>query len=241
MRHFATHGWLVAAPDHKDNTLAGAVDPLPTKHYFERPLDIRATIDALQALPASDALAGKLDTQRVVLSGHSFGCYTTWASAGASYDIESVRAACEAGEFPAKVCTEDEIAAFETDLSDPRVAAILPMAGAANKTFFGEDGVNAVGMPVLFLTGGDDDVGGAALFDAISGVDMTWIDIAGGCHQLFGFGNCTGISDEVGFPIVNAYALAFARRHLLADDDPVVASILDGSHEISPKVTFKKK
>ncbi len=240
-RHLATHGWVVVAPDHKDNTLAGAVDPLPTKHYFERPLDIRAALDALEDLPESDPLAGKVDTGGVVMSGHSFGCYTTWASGGAAYDMNAVRAACEAGEFPAKMCTEAEVAAFETDLSDSRVQAILPMAGRPRDMFFGQDGYDAVPVPILFLTGGDDDVGAAGLFDQVSGIDMTWVEIAGGCHQLFGLGNCEGISDELGFPIVNAYALAFGRRHLLGDEDGVVAAIVDGSHEVSDLVSFKKK
>ena len=240
MRHMATHGWVVVAPDHKDNTLAGAVEPLPTKHYFERPLDIRATLDALEKLPDSDPLANKADTKRVVMSGHSFGCYTTWASAGASFDVTSIRAACEAEELPAKECTEGEIAAFETDLSDSRVIAIVPMAGGSRDTFFGKNGYDKVQLPVLLLTGGDDDVGAAELFERVD-VEMTWVDIAGGCHQLFGLGKCDEIGDEVGFPIVNAYVLAFARKQLLADDDATVTSILNGSHEVSELVSFKKK
>ena len=38
----------------------------------------------------------KVDTGGVVMSGHSFGCYTTWASGGADYNMNAVRAAMSA-------------------------------------------------------------------------------------------------------------------------------------------------
>ncbi|MBN4059038.1 hypothetical protein JYT22_00120 [Endomicrobium sp. AH-315-J14] len=241
MRHFATHGWLVVAPDHKDNTLVGSTEPLPTAHYFHRPLDIRASLDALESLPADDPLSGKADLSRVIMSGHSFGTYTTWASAGSKYDEDSIQQACDSGDFPEGGCTAEEIAVFKTDLTEPRVKAGIPMAGGGRSKFFGDSGYNAVKIPMLLMTGGDDDVGAQDLFDLASGIDLTWIDVAGGCHQLYGFGDCENISNDEGFPIVNAYALAFARKHILADDDATVNAIVDGSEVVSDKVSFVMK
>jgi hypothetical protein len=72
-------------------------------------------------------------------------------------------------------------------------------------------------------------------------MDLTWIDIEGGCHQAFALGGCDAVADEVVFPIINEYALAFGRRHVLVDARAEVESALDGSREISDLVTFQKK
>lgn len=240
MRHFASHGWLVIAPDHTGNTLVGGVDLRPLHHYYERPLDIRACLDALENLPADDPVAGQVDLDHVAMTGHSFGTYTTWAVAGASYDMTAIEEACASGDLEVD-CPADELAMFDTDLSDPRVEVAVPMAGGRRDAFFGNDGYDAATLPMLLMTGSDDDVGAQDLFDGVSGVDLTWIDIAGGCHQLFGLGGCELISDDVGLPIVNAYALAFARRHALGDDDPAVAAIVEGNDTVAPEVTFQAK
>jgi len=240
MRHFASHGWLVIAPEHKDNTLLNAIEPRPFYHYYQRPLDIRACLDALENLPDDDPVAGKVDMSNVAMTGHSFGTYTTWAVAGAAYDVDAIQAACDAGELEVD-CPPDELAVFETDLSDPRVEVAIPMAGGARDNFFGEDGYDAVTIPMLLMTGSDDEVGAQELFDRVTSVDLTWVEIAGGCHQIFGFGDCPNIANEVGFPIVNTYALAFARRYALDDDDPTVVGIVEGTETVAPEATFQSK
>ena len=215
MRHFASHGWLVIAPDHLGNTLLGGVELRPLHHYYERPLDIRACLDALESLPTDDPVSGLADLNHVAMTGHSFGTYTTWAVAGATYDPVAIQAACDSGELEVD-CPPDELAVFETELSDPRVEVAIPMAGGRRDAFFGTNGYDAATIPMLLMTGSDDDVGAQDLFDGVSGVDLTWVDVAGGCHQLFGLGGCEEISDEAGFPIVNAYALAFAHQFAIA-------------------------
>ncbi len=232
MRHFASHGWIAVAPDHKDDTLLNAVDPVPTAHFFHRPLDLRAALDAL----AADAeLDGRADLTRVAMSGHSRGTYTAWAVSGARFDVASIEAACGTDALP-NGCTADELAVFETDLADPRIDVAIPMAGGERPEFFGDDGYDAIAIPTLLMTGSEDDVGAQALFDK-AGFDLTWIDIEGGCHQLFGYGGCSNIPNDEGFAIVNAYALAFARRHVLDDDS--VAGIVDGSDTVSARVRYQ--
>lgn len=233
--HLATHGWVVVVPDHTDNTLFGAVDPLPAAHYFERPLDIRAALDSLSE-QVPDA-----DPSRVLLTGHSFGAYTTWAAGGASYDIAAVQARCDAGEIGDGSCTEAERAMYASDLSDDRVVATMPMAGGYDTAWFGETGYRSIQGPAFLMSGSEDDVGDQEVWDRMTDIPLTWIDVAGGCHQTFGIGGCGGLDDTTGWSIVETYALAYARAQVLGDDTPAVLGVLDGSQVVSDLVTFQRR
>lgn len=240
MRYFATHGWVVVAPDHEDNTLLGNVDPLPTRHYYERPLDIRAALDALAQLPEDDPLHGSANLAAVAMSGHSFGVYTTWAVGGAAFDPQAIELGCADGDVRGE-CLPDELAVFtSTDLSDPRPRALIPMAGGKRDQFFGADGLDAIELPVMIMTGtADNPDSGRAVFETVDGPPITWVNVEGGCHQLFGFGGCPEVEDAEGFGIVNTYAFAFARHHVLGDDSERTMEILSGAASISPRVALR--
>ena len=85
--HLASHGYVVASPDHHGDTFLdlalGIVDPIASS-AVNRPLDMQFVLDQLLARNASagDFLAGAIDPARVGMSGHSFGGYTTFALAG---------------------------------------------------------------------------------------------------------------------------------------------------------------
>jgi len=232
LRWLATHGWVSIAPDHTGNTFTDNVDPSPTSIYFLRATDVSASLDALEAeIPEAD-------TERVLLSGHSRGVHTVWAVSGATY--EGVRATCDAGETPSGECTEAEIAVFEGGLGDPRVVAAVPTAGSIPRGWFGETGHESVTIPMLLMTGGDDNPESAATtFATTTSVEMTWVEVAGGCHQLFALGGCEAIPNDEGFPLVSRYALAFGRRVLLGDES--VAALLDGSEIPDPRVTLRTR
>lgn len=234
--HLATHGWLVVVPDHTDNTLFGAVEPLPTAHYFERPLDVRAALDSVRG-EVGDAA----DVDRVLLTGHSFGVYTTWGAGGATYDQAAIAARCDAGEIGDGTCTEAERAMFASDLSDDRVIATLPMAGSYDPDWFGETGYRTIQGPVFAMSGSEDDVGADDQWARMTDLPLTWIDVEGGCHQTFGIGGCADLDDATGWSIVETYALAYARAQVLGDVDPTVTGILDGSVEVSDRVTFQRR
>ncbi len=241
-RYFASHGWVAIAPDHKDNTLTGNVSPLPTAHFLHRPLDIRAAIDALDALPNSDDLSSAVDTSRVLLTAHSFGTYTTWGVTGGRYDAAAVKASCDDANRRPYDCTEAELNAFSADLSDPRVVAAIPMAGGRYQDFFGDKGQSSISVPIALMTGSNDDVGAADLYDNTSKFPLTWVDIDGGCHLSFSLGSCKTLADADGFAIVNTFALAFGRYHVLDDgDDSESAQIVEGRAELSPLATIKRR
>ncbi|MEZ4233026.1 MAG: hypothetical protein R3B89_27850, partial [Polyangiaceae bacterium] len=86
-----------------------------------------------------------------------------------------------------------------------------------------------------------DPVGADQVFAEMQSLDLTWVEVSGGCHQLFGLGNCPDIENGVGYGIVDTYALAFGRHHVLGDDSAKTLGILDGSTSVSDLVTFQRK
>ena len=82
----------------------------------------RARDDRSLELKGGFALGGKGDTNKVVVSGHSYGGYTTLVSCGVSFDTETLMAQCEAGEGATKFCdgfNDDLAAVFEAAWAIP--------------------------------------------------------------------------------------------------------------------------
>lgn len=79
--YLASHGYVVASPDHLGNTLSDAILGAGTAEQFEslglRPDDMGFVLAYLQELPADDALGAIVDDERVGAAGHSFGALTT--------------------------------------------------------------------------------------------------------------------------------------------------------------------
>jgi len=240
MRHFASHGWVALAPSHTGNTLADNIDPRPAAIYHLRSSDITAALDAAESLPTSDPLAGLIDTSRVLLSGHSFGAHTTWITAGATFDPDLIEAACaESGDlFPCTPADRATFATFPPGLRDPRVVAIIPMAGTLRRELVGPSGHLPVTLPILAMSGSEDPVGADAQYTSTAGLELTWIDLAGACHQSFALGGCSTLADADAFTIVSAWAMAFARRHVLNDSTTRTLDLLSGTVPLSDKVTF---
>jgi predicted dienelactone hydrolase len=124
--HLASHGWVVASPDHHGNTFldlgSGIVD---AQSAANRPLDMKFLLDELLARNAAgsgDFLEGALDASRIGMSGHSFGGFTTLAlAAGAN--------------------------------ADPRLGAFMPLAPAS---IFPAEFFPTIAAPILFQGGSLD-------------------------------------------------------------------------------------
>ena len=235
-RYFASHGWVTVAPDHAQNTLIDHVDPLPVAHFFHRPMDVSAALDALpELIPGADI-------STVVLSGHSFGSYTTWAAGGTAYDLDSIAQKCATGEgIEDDGCTADEEAMFAADLSDPRVVSTIPMAGTIRRGWFGSDGELGMQGPIMFFGGTEDDVGQQDQFDQMGAVDFTWVELEGGCHQTFALGTCPTLDMDLGFHVVQSLSLAFARATVLDDSDPRGAALISGEETISEIASTRRR
>jgi predicted dienelactone hydrolase len=93
--HLASHGYIVVSPDHHGNTfpdtLAGILD---AQVVTNRPLDMRFVIDTFLEFNASPAgfFSGAIDADKIGMSGHSFGGYTTFALGNGDFADPRVKA-----------------------------------------------------------------------------------------------------------------------------------------------------
>lgn len=243
MEHLASHGYLAVAPTHTGNTFLDG-DDRTTEIYYQRPLDIRAALDHLQGL-ADDPLAGRL-SERIAMSGHSFGGYTAMALAGARYPVEALDAGCAAGTTSMGYCstmTAEKRALFQSGFSDARFRGFLSY-DPGDFGLFGAEGVAAVDRPVLHVVAegsgfppGQPEVDG--YWQALHGPDDLRLLLKGGEHNDFtdscGAGvtiRCSAlVPAEVHRPL-GAYTLAFLER--LLNGRAGLEAILDGSQPLSP-------
>ncbi len=245
----ASHGYVVAAMDHTGNTFADSAD---IRVFHWRPKDVSAVIDHLEA-PAHPLAA--LVSEHIAVAGHSFGGYTTMAAGGARWDVDGILAYCVTEEIPLDGCAaiEADQVIYRAGFLDARVDALIPMAPGA--VFVFGQGVADIALPTLLITAARDattpnaDDGDPAWAQLAIGADNRRIDFANGGHFTFsdacalplGIGEndgCGGdfITSEAAHRVVNAYALAFLRRHLEGDERD--AGLLDGDVSIEPDVTL---
>jgi predicted dienelactone hydrolase len=237
MRFFATHGWVSVAPDHTGNTLLQSDDPRPTLHYIHRPLDIQETLNALEDLSTEDALSN-VNTDRVLMSGHSFGAYSVWAGSGAKFDEAALEVQCHS--LPEGNCSPSELEFFLSgQLADPRIAAGITMAGSLRRGFFGNEGHRSVVEPMLLMSGTEDLEGTADSWPTVQDMDrVAWLELVGGCHQSFAAGICSTLDAELGFSLIDAYAMALGRQAVLADQSDEVESLLSGTLSLSESAIY---
>jgi predicted dienelactone hydrolase len=229
------------APDHTGNTTGDTPAVRPASIYHLRSGDVSTALDALGTAPVTGFLASPADATRVVLSGHSFGSHTVWASSGARFDLARIRGRCMADGGAGLPCTDEDLAVFARGVADSRVVASAPMAGALSREWFGPEGHRGVTIPMLALSGSDDPVGAEEQFRSTPEVDLTWVDIRGACHQFFAIGRCDHIPDEDQPRILGAWVLAFARRHVLRDTSMAVVDITEGRTVLSDRVTVQRR
>ena len=128
----ASHGFVVAAPDHTGNTaidlLIGTADSF-AKSAVDRPLDVSFLITTLleRSADPADELHRRIDPGRIGVSGHSFGGFTSLAVA----------------------------AGFALAPPDPRVRAIVPIAPASG--IFDDAALASIRIPALILGGTLDE------------------------------------------------------------------------------------
>lgn len=170
--HLASYGFVVIAPEHQEH-----LDPVNElwRSAIERPQDILSVLAYVDEQTADGGVFdGLINAERVAVIGHSYGGYTSLAAAGARINTLEFKSHCEeasASQHPAAwLC--DELLPHLDDMADlvglestpdglwpawtnPRIAAIVPMAGDA--FFFGHKGLAEINVPIMAIGGTNDN------------------------------------------------------------------------------------
>ncbi len=124
MEALASHGFIIASPEHTGNTALDTSDEMPAE---KRVPDVSFVIDKMfeRSNTAGDAFENRIDESKVGVLGHSFGGTTAmgmvagWAGAG----------------------------------PDPRVKAIGVIAGGVGESTFSREVLATVTVPTILLVG----------------------------------------------------------------------------------------
>ena len=159
----ATHGYIVASPDHTGNTLFGSTDPSEVV-AVNRVGDVQFVIDHMMSRSADDEdmLYGKIKPDEVGVTGHSFGGFSAMGA----------------------------VTGWEGIPGDPRIRAIAPIAGVVGESAFPPEVLQTVEIPVLLLGGTDDQTTPIELNDyAFDNLAGEWpvhqVDLIGANHEQF--------------------------------------------------------
>ncbi len=256
---FASHGWVVVAPDHTGNTFAAGTD-INYQAGVYRPQDIEAVLDRVTALPEDDPLHGRL-SDRIAMSGHSFGGYTTLANTGADYAVQKLEKACEKGNLNRQNLCEvytqsDTIEAFEDGFLDERIDVAIPQTPGGAAVF--REGLEQLEVPTLLMTGDKDRtlpnrIEGDRIWNFMKGEEHRRLNVLRGGHFTFSnmcdlFGSIDRVEKDgcgEGFvdpdlaqKVINIYSLAFARVHLF-DASSRTRAIVDGERTPRGRETFE--
>lgn len=169
--HLASYSFVVISPEHHEH-----LDPENElwRAAITRPQDILTVFTYVdEQVKSGGTLEGLVDNNRVAVIGHSYGGYTSLAGAGARIDTDAFQSQCESAikmnEPGAWLCEQllphiSDMAALAgldalpdglwSAWADPRVDAIVPMAGDA--FFFGQDGLAEINVPVMAIGGTND-------------------------------------------------------------------------------------
>jgi len=161
--HLAGHGFVIVSPDHPNNTFLDLEEELSGQVLYERPDDIRFTVDeALRRSAAGDPILGGLlePDAGYGMVGHSFGAITTMVLAGGIPDYEGVLTFCKTGDSLAcRYITDiDGIDAEGHGTRDERVRWSVPMSPGLPFAFQLDGSGLAPVTNALVLAGDRDDV-----------------------------------------------------------------------------------
>lgn len=236
---FASHGWVVASPDHTGNTLVDTVGAIDLTTAVFRPQDISAVLDFMLNLDGEEPLAGLIHPDQIVMSGHSFGGFTTLANAGAQFSVDELLHNCETNrEDMCEILEghEEWQDIFRQGYFDSRIKAAIPQAPGGYQAFL--EGLKDIQVPTLLFTAGMDITlkphkEGDPIWQTMQGAEHLRVNLPTAGH--FSFSNlCDVLGDGIpmlrddgcgpdfmdpqdAYAIVNAYALSFARNVLFQD------------------------
>lgn len=250
--HLASHGFVVAAPNHAGNTILDSVldSSVPfLRSALDRPRDVSAVLDAFES---GELAEGQSDPSNSLVVGHSFGGYTALALAGAELDVALQDAACSDEAAGCELLENvDARAAFEAGGLDTRVRAVVPQAPALIRSFEANS-LPSLTVPTLLMSGRLDQTttqseSADPAWAALEETGALWVDMPAGGHFSF-VTICDDLTQSIldlfqpgavddgcgpdfipaseAVPVLSAYTLAFALEHL--EGDRVVNDVFGG-------------
>lgn len=142
--HLASHGYVVAAPDHQFNTGRDLRPFGVLRSAKDRPVDVQVVVDRMFAEGQNpDGLFfGLIDRERVAVIGHSLGGSTALAAGGAWVNAAALT---------------NGGAAEHLDLGDARVKAVIAYMPVFNP-YFDPVGLRQLEKPAMIVAGEADNV-----------------------------------------------------------------------------------
>ncbi len=183
-QHLASHGYVVALPQHigsDEQQLQSFLKGTSRQvflidEFINRPLDISYVIDKLE-LRNLEQFDGKLAIDKVGVFGHSFGGYTALAVAGATIDFDNLEREC--ADLITRIntslrlqCRALNLERKDYNFRDERVVAALGH-NPVNRSIFGPQGMGKIQIPVL-MGAGSYDPATPFVFEQLS--SFTWLN-----------------------------------------------------------------
>ncbi len=145
-------GYVVGIPLHPKDNFKNNRDQGTNQNWKNRPLHIRATIDAILAMPK---IATAINADKIAVVGHSAGGYTALAVAGGVADTAHLINLCQSiPTINAPFCglvKENKITAEKLiNSQDKRIKAIVLMA-PVGILFKSADALDKVNIPIFML------------------------------------------------------------------------------------------
>jgi predicted dienelactone hydrolase len=224
--HWASHGYVVVAPDHQFNTVFDNRGDHGIQSGIDRPLDCSFVIDRLLERngDAADRLHQHIDPQRIGATGHSFGGYTAMVLAGATVDAGAAR-----------TMFGKELAEGDFSHPDQRVKAVIAYA-PVGPPLLSPKSLAEIKMPVMIFAGTHDlilplEKHQLPVFENLGGPAFL-ATIEGGSHFCFNNATFTSLARlvrtdkmleehvdrAVADAIVKRLSLAFLNRYVAGDE-----------------------
>jgi predicted dienelactone hydrolase len=152
----ASHGYIVAAPDHVGHTMSSHVFGIDNteraQSAFDRPIDLSRVLDALEERSRGSkfVLKGLVDTNRVAVAGHSFGGAAALGMIGARFDADRQARECKKDDADRRCAAVPVFGPGQYRYRDPRIGAAL-LITPAGFDLYRADGIAEVDAPALVV------------------------------------------------------------------------------------------
>ncbi len=157
----AASGYVVVLPNHPGTTSRNASAEAAVR-VWERPADISAVIDEIEANPQTYPY---IDTSRIAALGFSAGGYTAMALSGARVDVAALQGFCDDGDHGMSDCAflaqggvnlwEMDLSPAAQDLRDERIKMAVIIDPGIVETLTPES-LSQIDIPMLILNLGQE-------------------------------------------------------------------------------------